>query len=123
MDPEAIYHRAYHPSFAGTSPEPATHLAIGANPSCGDEVSFALVVNQGSIQYARHTCRACAICTAAADLVCEYLEEGHINIRDVPTLPNEVVLDMLAIPLSPTRMVCATLPLSTLRNNLEETQV
>jgi NifU-like protein involved in Fe-S cluster formation len=123
MDPEAIYHRAYHPGFAGTTPKPATHRAIGANISCGDEVTLELVAAEGKVLYARHTCRACAICTAAADIVCEHLEQTTPRIDNLHTITNDVVLEQINIPLSPVRQVCATLPLATLRSNLEETQV
>lgn len=116
----AIFDRARHPLFEGKI-EGATHTAEGANLSCGDEIRWEARVENEKIEVLRHTCRACALCQASADLLVERLEGKPLT--ELQKLTPEEILAMVAIPLSPTRAKCALLPYETLLQILKQTQV
>jgi nitrogen fixation NifU-like protein len=109
---EQIFERYKHPRFAGPLPQ-ATHKAEGSNPVCGDELIIEALVTDNIIQAAHHSTRACAICTAAADLLCERVQGRKLS--EVTALTPTEVSDELAIQLSPVRLKCALLPLETLK--------
>lgn len=115
---QQILDRYKNPQHAGSVDEP-THTAEGANHSCGDEISWHLKVDQqGRVAELKHITRACAVCTASADL----LAETFLNQPDTTILQTdaEAVKELLGIPLSPTRLKCALLPLETLKIALKE---
>lgn len=110
---QQIFERYKHPERAG-SLEVADLTSSGSNQSCGDEVTIFLQTRGEIITDARHQTRGCAICTASADLLCEQLI--GLQLLDLPS--EDQVVEWLAIPLSPIRRKCATLPLETLKKGL-----
>lgn len=104
---QEVFDRARHPMYRGVAGE-ATHAAEGVNPRCGDEVRLTARVEGGTVRDIRHESRACAICTAATDLLCEYLQGK--NIGAAGELDDEKMLGLLPIPVSPARLRCALLP-------------
>lgn len=107
--------------------ECATHAADGHNALCGDEISLALKIENGSVSDAKFTGSACAICTASASLMtgevkglsCEAVEQLAHDFREMARtgsgegLPPRIqVLDR--IHLFPQRVKCAVLPWETL---------
>jgi nitrogen fixation NifU-like protein len=109
---EQIIDRAQNPQFAGEVPG-FTHTASGANLSCGDEITWQVRVEGGIMTELRHQCRACAVCSASADLLAEQLQ-GKAT-EEAQTMTTEQVTELLNIPLSPVRLKCALLPLETLK--------
>lgn len=109
----ALIDRAQHPQFAGLLAS-TTHTASGANLSCGDEVQLQLEIQDDTILNARHTCRACAVCTASTDLLCEQIQGKQLD--QIINLEAQAHATSLGIPLSPIRQKCATLPVETLRS-------
>jgi nitrogen fixation NifU-like protein len=114
---ELILDRYKNPQF-GQKLENLTHSADGINQVCGDEVHLELRVEGDTIVAMGHQNRACAICSASADLLCEKLI-GNI-LKEVNHISSEQVAELLGIPLSPTRLKCALLPLETIRLALKE---
>lgn len=115
---ELIFDRYKHPRHTGVLEHP-THTAAGANPVCGDEVTLQVAVTEaGVISHIHHQSRACAICTAAADLLAEHLTGQPVAY--VTSLPSTEVVEWLGIPLSPLRLKCALLPLETLKQAVGE---
>ena len=112
---EQILDRSQNPRFAGKL-EGATHQADGENSSCGDEVHFELIVHDGVMTEVRHTVRACAVCSAAADILAEELQGKPVSALN--SLGSEQVTELLGIPLSPIRLKCALLPLETVKEAL-----
>lgn len=112
MYQQQILERSAHPQFAGPV-DGATHSAEGANLSCGDEIRWELKIEEGSIQEIRHQCRACAVCTASADLLAEQLTGKPT--QELESWSKESITEMLGIPLSPVRLKCALLPLESLK--------
>ena len=95
--------------------ENADAEAEGQNPLCGDEVSIyvAFADDGDTIDDVRFEGRGCAISQAATSMLTEMVKGRKAS--DVATLPKEELLDEIGIPLTPVRLKCALLGLSTLK--------
>jgi len=95
--------------------EDADAEAEGMNPLCGDEA--AVYVNFGddgdTITDVRFSGRGCAISQAATSMLTEMVLGK--SATEVATMPKEALLDEIGIPLTPVRLKCAMLGLTTLR--------
>jgi nitrogen fixation NifU-like protein len=69
---QVIVERSRHPRHHGVV-DPHTHRQEGVNPSCGDELTLTLRVEDGRIADARFEGQGCAISQASADLMAEAL--------------------------------------------------
>jgi nitrogen fixation protein NifU and related proteins len=89
--------------------------AEGQNPLCGDEVSIYVAFGEDgdTIDDVKFSGRGCAISQAATSMLMEMVQ-GR-SATEVASLPREELLDELGIPLSPVRLKCALLGLSTLK--------
>ena len=89
--------------------------AEGQNPLCGDEVSIYVAFGEDgdTIEEVKFSGRGCAISQAATSMLTE-LVQGR-SAQEVATLPRDELLDEIGIPLSPVRLKCALLGLSTLK--------
>jgi len=89
--------------------------AEGQNPLCGDEVSIYVAFEEDgeTIDEVKFSGRGCAISQAATSMLTE-LVKGR-SATDVATLPRDELLDEIGIPLTPVRLKCALLGLSTLK--------
>src|SRR5437764_12061449 len=95
--------------------EGAAAEADGQNPLCGDEVSIYVAFDEDgeTIDEVKFSGRGCAISQAATSMLTE-LVKGR-NATDVATLPRDELLEEIGIPLTPIRLKCALLGLSTLK--------
>jgi nitrogen fixation protein NifU and related proteins len=95
--------------------EHADAEAEGQNPLCGDEVSiFVAFGDDGdTIDEVKFSGRGCAISQAATSMLTE-LVQGR-SAQEVAALPRDELLDEIGIPLTPVRLKCALLGLSTLK--------
>jgi nitrogen fixation protein NifU and related proteins len=95
--------------------EDADAEAEGQNPLCGDEVSIyvAFADDGDTIDEVKFSGRGCAISQAATSMLTEMVK-GR-SATQVATLPREELLDEIGIPLTPVRLKCALLGLSTLK--------
>src|SRR5262245_54323934 len=95
--------------------ENADAEAEGQNPLCGDEVSIYVAFGDDgdTIDEVKFSGRGCAISQAATSMLTEMVE-GR-SATQVATLPREELLDEIGIPLTPVRLKCALLGLSTLK--------
>ena len=95
--------------------EDADATADGENPLCGDEVSIYVSFGDDgeTIDEVMFSGRGCAISQAATSMLTE-LVAGR-KAADVAAMPKEQLLDELGIPLTPVRLKCAILGLSTLK--------
>jgi nitrogen fixation protein NifU and related proteins len=89
--------------------------AEGQNPLCGDEVSIYVAFGEDgdTIDEVKFSGRGCAISQAATSMLTE-LVQGR-SAQEVATLPRDELLDEIGIPLTPVRLKCALLGLSTLK--------
>jgi nitrogen fixation NifU-like protein len=114
---EVIRERWRRPRFRGELPPPAL-AAEDVNPLCGDRVRLTLRLRDGTVEAARHAGDSCAICAASADVVAE-LVEGR-PVAAAARLSVDDVLVVLQADIRPTRMRCASLPVSVLGAALAE---
>jgi len=109
---DVIRDRWRKPRHRGDLPG-ANAVAEDVNPLCGDRVRIMLsVAPEGRIADARFIGDSCAICTASADVVAD-LVTGRTR-GEAAALEVSDVLTVLQAEIRPTRMRCATLPLSVL---------
>ena len=89
--------------------------AEGQNPLCGDEVSIYVAFREDgeTIEEVKFSGRGCAISQAATSMLTEIVEGKTAS--EVATMPRDELLDELGIPLTPMRLKCALLGLTTLR--------
>ena len=95
--------------------EGADAQAEGQNPLCGDEVSIyvAFEPDGETIDEVKFQGRGCAISQAATSMLMEMVR-GR-SATEVATLPRDELLEEIGIPLTPIRLKCALLGLSTLK--------
>ena len=89
--------------------------AEGQNPLCGDEVSIYVAFGDDgeTIDEVKFSGRGCAISQAATSMLTE-LVAGR-TATEVAMLPRDELLEEIGIPLTPVRLKCALLGLSTLK--------
>jgi len=95
--------------------EGADAEAEGQNPLCGDEVSIYVSFDPDgeTIEEVKFSGRGCAISQAATSMLVEMVK-GR-SATEVATLPKEELLEEIGIPLTPVRLKCAMLGLTTLK--------
>ena len=95
--------------------EDADAHADGQNPLCGDEVSIFVRFGEDgeTIDDIGFEGRGCAISQAATSMLTD-LVKGR-TATEVAALPKEELLDEIGIQLSPVRLKCAVLGLTTLK--------
>jgi nitrogen fixation protein NifU and related proteins len=95
--------------------EHADAHAEGQNPLCGDEVSIYVAFGEDgdTIDEVKFKGRGCAISQAATSMLTEMVR-GR-SATEVATLPRDELLEEIGIPLTPIRLKCALLGLSTLK--------
>ena len=91
----------------------ATHQAKRDNPTCGDHIALDISVRHGNIVDIGFDGSGCAISQASASLLSERVL--GMKTDEAAALSKAVVLDLLGIPISPTRLKCALLALDTLQ--------
>jgi nitrogen fixation NifU-like protein len=95
--------------------EGADVSAEGQNPLCGDEVSIYVAFGDDgdTIDDVKFLGRGCAISQAATSMLTEMVK-GR-SAREIAELPRDELLEEIGIPLTPIRLKCALLGLSTLK--------
>jgi nitrogen fixation protein NifU and related proteins len=95
--------------------EDADAQAEGQNPLCGDEVTIYVAFGDDgdTIDEVKFSGRGCAISQAATSMLTEMVK-GR-SATEVATLPKDELLEEIGIPLTPVRLKCALLGLSTLK--------
>ena len=89
--------------------------AEGMNPLCGDEVTIYVRFGEDSdtIDEVKFSGRGCAISQAATSMLTEMVQGKTAS--EVATLDKDELLDEIGIPLTPIRLKCAMLGLTTLK--------
>ena len=95
--------------------EGADAEAEGTNPLCGDEVSIyvAFAEDGETIDEVKFAGRGCAISQAATSMLTEMVKGKRAS--EVATLTRDDILEEVGIPLTPVRLKCALLGLTTLK--------
>ncbi len=95
--------------------EGADVSAEGQNPLCGDEVSIYVSFGDDgdTIDEVKFQGRGCAISQAATSMLTEMVKGRSAS--EIAELPRDELLEEIGIPLTPIRLKCALLGLSTLK--------
>jgi nitrogen fixation NifU-like protein len=95
--------------------EDADAEAEGQNPLCGDEVSVYVAFGDDgeTIDEVKFSGRGCAISQAATSMLMEMV--GGRTATEVASLDKDELLAEIGVPLSPIRLKCAMLGLTTLK--------
>ena len=95
--------------------EDADAEAEGQNPLCGDEVSIYVAFGDDgeTIDDVKFSGRGCAISQAATSMLME-MTKGR-TAEQVASLDKEELLEEIGVPLTPVRLKCAMLGLTTLK--------
>ena len=88
------------------------------NPYCGDHFRLTIKLEQDKVKEIAFTGEACAISKASASLFTEDLKNK--SIVELQKIDPQEVLDLLGIPLTPTRTKCALLIHRTLQKGLSQ---
>lgn len=97
--------------------EKASVQASSFNSLCGDRVTVQLDIEDDLIIAMRFEGQGCAISTATASLLSEYVVNRPVS--DIKQLGAAVIQTLLGGTLSPVRLKCALLPLKTLQQALD----
>src|SRR5215471_8942580 len=89
--------------------------AEGQNPLCGDEVSIYVAFDDDgeTIEDVKFSGRGCAISQAATSMLME-MTKGR-TAQQVASLDKDELLAEIGVPLTPVRLKCAMLGLTTLK--------
>ena len=111
---ENILDHYKHPRNYGEI-EGADASAEGMNPLCGDEVTIPVAFGEDgdTIEDVKFSGRGCAISQSATSMLTELIKGRKAS--DVAVLPKEDLLEEVGVPLTPVRLKCAILGLSTLK--------
>jgi nitrogen fixation protein NifU and related proteins len=95
--------------------EDADAEAEGQNPLCGDEVSIYVAFGEDgeTIDDVKFSGRGCAISQAATSMLME-MTKGR-TAAEVAALDKDELLAEIGVPLTPVRLKCAMLGLTTLK--------
>ena len=111
---EVILDHYKNPRGHGVIDDPDAN-AEGMNPLCGDEVSIYVRFGEDheTIDEVKFSGRGCAISQAATSMLTEMVEGK--TATQVAELDKDELLEEIGIPLTPIRLKCAMLGLTTLK--------
>jgi nitrogen fixation NifU-like protein len=111
---EVILDHYKNPRGHGTMDD-ADAEAEGQNPLCGDEVSIyvAFADDGETIDEVKISGRGCASSQAATSMLTEMVQ--GLTATEVAKLDKDELLEEIGIPLTPVRLKCAMLGLTTLK--------
>jgi nitrogen fixation protein NifU and related proteins len=111
---EVILDHYKNPRGHGVIEDPDAE-AEGQNPLCGDEVSVYVAFGEDgeTIDDVKFSGRGCAISQAATSMLME-MAKGR-TAEQVATLDKDELLAEIGVPLTPVRLKCAMLGLTTLK--------
>ncbi len=104
-----------HPQNFGTLENPDVS-ATKQNTSCGDFQVVSLQIVEGKIKDIRFSGKGCVMSIAGGSLLTEYVRGKKIS--EILTLTEKDITHLFGFSIAPTRISCATLTLSTLKEAL-----
>jgi nitrogen fixation NifU-like protein len=109
---ELILDHYQHPHHHGEIPD-ADISYEDSNPLCGDKIRIYIKLNGNIVEDVKFTGKGCAISQASASMLMDELIGKSLD--DIKKMDKQFILDMLGIPLGPTRIKCALLPLKVVK--------
>ena len=106
-----------HPHNFGRLKNPDIEDKKG-NPFCGDQIGISIKLNpdKKKVREIKFSGHGCAVSMASASLLTDFVTGK--SIEKIMELNYELVLSLLGITLTPTRLKCALLPLETIQSAL-----
>lgn len=95
---------------------PSLHFSGASNlhnPSCGDKILVKVVVENHHITHICFDGFGCALSTASASMLTEWVKGKHVE--EVKKLTSDFVINLLNIEVTPARLKCALLPLEAIQ--------
>lgn len=105
---ESPYHKGHLPCPSCAHSE--------RNPICGDQLTLELQIADGRVKEAFFDGKGCAISQAAASILCENIEGRTVD--DLRKMAAKEMLDLLQVPLTPSRQKCGLLGFKVLKTML-----
>ncbi len=112
---EIILDHYQFPHNKGLLESPDAQCSL-SNPTCGDSMKITINLNDTHITDCKFDGQACAISTASASLLTDFVL--HKSMDEVMKLTAQDILTLLNIELSPIRLKCALLPLEGIQTAL-----
>ncbi|QQR63473.1 SUF system NifU family Fe-S cluster assembly protein [Candidatus Roizmanbacteria bacterium] len=109
---EELLEHYRHPQNFGPIESP-THNITLQNPLCGDVITLFLEVKNDVVKHVSFVGKGCAISTAAASLMTEYIKGK--NVDKLRNLDRKSTMDIVGIEISPGRIKCLLLPFEALK--------
>ncbi|MBI4894682.1 MAG: SUF system NifU family Fe-S cluster assembly protein [Candidatus Aenigmarchaeota archaeon] len=88
------------------------------NPLCGDQYEFQVKVSDGKITDVKFNGDGCAISTASASILSEFIKGKKIS--ELKKMEQKDLLNLLGIEVSPARIKCAMLAFNIVKKVVEE---
>ena len=109
---ELILDHYQHPHNHGTI-EDADISFEDTNPLCGDRIRIDMKVRDGIVEDVKFSGKGCAISQASASMLTDEIKGK--TLEEVKRLDKQAVFDLVGIPLGPSRVKCALLPLKVVK--------
>lgn len=109
---ELILDHYQHPHHHGAIPD-ADISYEDSNPLCGDKIRIDIKLKGNVVEDVKFNGKGCAISQASASMLTDELIGKSLD--EIKKLDKQFILDLLGIPLGPTRIKCALLPLKVIK--------
>lgn len=106
-----------NPKHRGNLDSPSAKT-FAENPICGDEIQLQLKIEKGTIKKARFEGAACAVSIISSEKLLSFIEGK--TIQEAKNLTQKDLLKILDINVSMSRLRCATLVLTALKEALRK---
>jgi nitrogen fixation NifU-like protein len=109
---ELILDHYQHPHNHGDIPD-ADISYEDSNPLCGDKIRIDIKLKGNVVADVKFNGKGCAISQASASMLTDELIGKSLD--DIKKMDKQFILDLLGIPLGPSRIKCALLPLKVIK--------
>src|SRR3989338_11427965 len=89
---------------------------VSINPSCGDQITFYILIKDNVIKEVSYTSTGCVISQAAASIIAEKIINKKLS--EIDKMSQQELLDLMGIDQYSARTKCALLPLETIKKIL-----
>lgn len=90
------------------------------NPVCGDTVQIFVKVRDGTIEDIKFIGRGCSVSQGSASMLTDMVK--GMKVEEALRIQPSAILEMIGLPLGPSREKCALLPLNTLQKCLTQSR-
>ena len=106
-----------NPHNKGAIKQPSVSV-VKRNPMCGDEITLQLDIVDGVVKKAKFDGSACSVSVISASVLTDFLIGK--KLAEVKKLEKDDLLKMINLNLTTSRVACATLVLSALKESIKK---